>query len=347
MRIKKENIILTFVILLLMLLCVCIVSIMVGSVFISPISSVKSFLYLFSGGKYTFGLNEIEKTIILSIRMPRVFMAVLIGFGLGLCGASMQGLFRNPMAEPYLLGMSSGAATGAALAMVLGIGKFYGLISVPFFAFTGSTVTIFFVYHIARTEGRVPIETLLLSGVAVSFFLHAVVSFLKLISSDEALRDIVLWLMGSFSSVRWNDFFISLPLISLGSIILYWLSYELNALQFGEETAMHLGMEVEKIKKIILIASALVTGVSVSFCGIVGFVGLVVPQIVRIFVGGDHRILLPFSALCGGIFLLLADTIARTLNGASEVPVGIITAVVGAPWFIYLLRKRKKFVNWW
>ncbi|MCX7727017.1 MAG: iron chelate uptake ABC transporter family permease subunit [Chitinispirillaceae bacterium] len=296
MKFSKKSV-LILVVLSLILTITSIMSIMIGSVFISPVSSVKSFLYIFTAGTHSFGLDQIEKAIIISIRMPRVFMAVIVGGGLSLCGASMQGLFRNSMADPYVLGMSSGAAVGAAFAIVLGLTKIFGIMALSLLAFTGATITIFVVYGLAKAEGRVPPETLILSGIAVSFFLHAMVSFLKLIASNEALRDIVLWLMGSFSSVRWSDFFISFPLIIFGSILLYWFSYELNALQFGEETAMHLGMEVEKVKRIILFSCALVTGVSVATCGIIGFVGLVVPHIVRTFVGGDHRILLPISAL--------------------------------------------------
>lgn len=343
---KSRNIILIGVVLLLILIGLSILSLMVGSVFINPLSSVKSFFYLLTWGKFSFGLDQIEKEIIVNIRMPRILMAIFVGGGLSLCGVSMQGLFRNPMADPYILGMSSGAAVGAAFAIVLGFSKIFGTIAITFFAFTGATITIFVVYNLAKTDGMIPTETLLLAGIAVSFFLHAIVSFLKLIASNEALRDIVLWLMGSLSSVRWGDFFISFPLITIGSAVLYWFSYELNALQFGEETAMHLGMEVENVKKIVLIVCSLVTAVSVATCGIVGFVGLVVPHIVRILVGGDHRILLPLSAISGGIFLLFADTIARVINGVSEIPVGIITAAIGAPWFIYLLRKKRKTIYW-
>ena len=335
-----------------MLLCAVLagfslLSVMVGPVFVHPLTVVKCWVSLLTGGLVDPPIDDMHRTIIFTIRMPRVCMAVMVGMGLALCGASMQGLFRNPMAEPYVLGMSSGAATGAAFAIVLGAGGVFGAFAVPALAFIGATLTIFIVYSIARTEGRVPTETLLLAGIAVGFFLHAVVSFLKLIASHEALRDVVLWLMGSFASSGWKDAAIAAPPIFIGCAVLMLLSQELNALQFGEETAMHLGMEVETVKRILLVAAALVTAVSVAVSGIIGFVGLVVPHIVRLLTGGDHRTLLPVSALSGGIFLLIADTAARTLNGPAEIPVGIITAAVGAPWFIYLLRRRKKAVTWW
>jgi len=320
---------------------------MVGPVFVHPLTVLKCWVSLLTGGLINPPIDDMHRTIILTIRMPRACMSVMVGMGLALCGASMQGLFRNPMAEPYVLGMSSGAATGAAFAIVLGAGGMSGAFSVPLLAFVGATVTIFVVYSIARTEGRVPTETLLLAGIAVGFFLHAIVSFLKLIASHEALRDVVLWLMGSFASSGWKDVAIAAIPIFIGCGVLMVLSHELNALQFGEETAMHLGMEVETVKRVLLIAAALITAVSVAVSGIIGFVGLVVPHIVRLLVGGDHRMLLPVSALSGGIFLLIADTAARTLNGPAEIPVGIITAAVGAPWFIYLLCRRKKAVTWW
>jgi iron complex transport system permease protein len=322
-------------------------AVMVGPVFVHPFVVLKCWLSILSGDLINLPVDDMQRTIILAIRMPRVCLSVMVGMGLALCGASMQGLFRNPMAEPYVLGMSSGAATGAAFAIVLGAGGVFGPCAISALAFVGATAAIFLVYSIARTEGRVPTETLLLAGIAVGFFLHAVVSFLKLIASHEALRDVVLWLMGSFASSNWGDVAIAAAPVFIGSTVLFLMSTELNALQFGEETAMHLGMEVETIKRILLVAAALITAVSVSLSGIIGFVGLVVPHIVRIVIGGDHRILLPVSALTGGIFLLLADTVARTINGPSEIPVGIITAAIGAPYFIYLLRRRKKAVSWW
>ncbi|MEK9150066.1 MAG: iron chelate uptake ABC transporter family permease subunit, partial [Candidatus Desantisbacteria bacterium] len=250
-------------------------------------------------------------------------------------------------AEPYVLGMSSGAALGASLAIVLGAGKIFGSLSIPALAFIGATITIFVVYNIARTEGKVPTETLLLAGIAVGFFLYAVVSFLKLIASNESLRDVTLWLMGSFALSTWADVkMVILPLLG-GIGVLYLLSRELNILQFGEETALHLGIEVETVKRILLVASALVTAVSVSVSGIIGFVGLIIPHMVRLIIGPDHRILLPASVLCGAIFLVLCDTLARTISYPIEIPIGIITAAIGAPYFVYLLRRRKKAISWW
>ncbi|MDI6794392.1 MAG: iron chelate uptake ABC transporter family permease subunit [bacterium] len=347
MQLKQKRHAIILIILFAALVAACLITIMIGPVFIHPLLVVKIGLSKFSGSLIQPDWSSIQETIVVDIRTPRVILAVLVGMGLAIAGAAMQGLFRNPMAEPYVLGMSSGAACGAALAIVLGVGKIFGSLSIPGLAFIGATTTIFVVYNIARTEGRVPIETLLLAGIAVGFFLHAVVSFLKIIASHEALRDVVLWLMGSFALATWGDVKMVIAPILLGVGLLYLFSRELNVLQFGEETAMHLGMEVETVKRILLVASALVTAVAVSVSGIIGFVGLVIPHVVRLIIGPDHRILLPASALCGGIFLVLCDVLARTVVQPTEIPIGIITAAIGAPYFVYLLRRRKKAISWW
>jgi iron complex transport system permease protein len=344
-RIRRRSVITTA--LLAALLLAALLSVMIGPVFVHPLTVVKVWLQWLSAGRLHFDIQEMHRVIILNIRMPRVVVAMLVGMGLAASGAGMQGLFRNPMAEPYVLGMSAGAATGAALAIVLGVGAFLGVFAVPVMAFTGAVITIFVVYSIARTEGKVPTETLLLAGIAVGFFLQAAVSFLKLIAPMDALRDVVLWLMGSFAGATWNDAALVVLPIAAGLFALGWLAQELNALQFGEETAMHLGMEVETLKRILLVAVALITAVSVSVAGIIGFVGLVVPHVARLIVGADHRIQLPVAALSGGIFVVLADTLARSVARPAEIPIGIITAAIGAPYFVYLLRRRKRSMGWW
>ncbi len=322
-------------------------SVMTGPVFIHPLTIIRVWLEKLSFGVLHFDIQEIHRTIIMNIRTPRIVIAMLVGMGLSASGAAMQGLFRNPMAEPYVLGMSSGAAAGASAAIVLGIGGLFGTYAVPAMAFISAIVTIFVVYSIAHTEGKVPTETLLLSGIAVGFFLQAAVSFLKLIAPTDALRDVVLWLMGSFAGVTWDDVAIVIFPVLAGLLTLFLLARELNAFQFGEETAMHIGIEVELMKRILLTATALITAISVSTAGIIGFTGLVVPHIARMLVGADQRIQLPVAAICGGIFLVLADTIARSIAQPAEIPIGIITAVVGAPYFVYLLRRRKHAIGWW
>jgi len=342
-----KRFVLTMTVLGILLLAVVCVSVMTGPVFIEPLTVIKIWVSRLGGGFIDKTWERIPEVIVMDVRSPRVILAVLVGMGLAVSGAAMQGLFRNPMAEPYVLGMSSGAAAGACFAIVLGVGKIFGHLAVPVLAFSGSTAAIFVVYNIARTGNQVPTETLLLAGIAVGLFLYAVVSFLKITASMENLHDVVLWLMGSFAAATWLDVKIVIIPLSAGILIICFLARELDIFQFGEDTAVHLGMNTETVKRVLLVASALVTGVAVSVSGIIGFVGLIVPHMVRMAVGIRHGTLLPASALCGAIFLVACDTLARVAASPAEVPIGIITAAVGAPYFIFLLRRRKRSISWW
>jgi iron complex transport system permease protein len=251
----------------------------------------------------------------------------------------MQGLFRNPMADPFVIGISSGAALGAVITLpleplLLGSGAYY---VAPFFAFFGALGAVFLVYGISRIGGRLPVETLLLAGVAVASFLSAITSILVYAYSRDVLN-VLFWLTGSLGGAKWIDVCLVLVVCVIGTIILFFYARDLNGIVLGEETAMHLGIEAETVKKIILVVSSFITAASVVTSGTIGFVGLVTPHVMRIIVGPDHRILIPSSAIAGGIFLILCDTITRTLI---EVPVAMITALFGAPFFIYLLWRRK------
>jgi iron complex transport system permease protein len=283
--------------------------------------------------------NAVHEAIILQIRLPRILLAVLVGACLSASGCIMQGLFRNPMADPFILGVSSGAAVGAAMAIVLEF-VFRSVYYIPLFAFISSSITIFTVYTIARTQGGMSVETLLLSGIAMSTFLSAVLSFLIYIS-EQWLHSLYFWLMGGFGTASWNYVLLILPFAVCGLIGSFLFSRDLNAMLLGEETAKHLGVEVDIIKKILVLLTSLMTAAAVSVSGIIGFVGLIIPHMVRIFTGPDHRILLPISTIVGGIFMIWADNVARTVIAPAELPVGIVTAFFGAPFFIYLLRKKK------
>ncbi|RLF43971.1 MAG: iron ABC transporter [Thermoplasmata archaeon] len=285
-----------------------------------------------------------HKSIILEIRLPRIFLAGIVGAALATAGCAMQGLFRNPMASPYILGISSGAAFGASLVIVSGLGIF-GIYTMQISAFLFALIDVFVVYNIAKYKGVTPIETLLLAGIAVGCFFSALVSFMKYISGEE-LRLIVFWLMGGLWGSSWYKVYITFPLVILGICVLLLFSRELNIMLTGETSAMHLGVDVEATKKIILLFATLVTAAVVSVSGIIGFVGLIIPHIMRIVVGPDHRILLPSSCLTGAIFLIFADTLTRSIIQPAEMPVGIITALFGVPFFIYLLRRKRK-VKWW
>lgn len=287
------------------------------------------------------GVQPEHQTIIMTIRFPRVILTALVGAGLSLAGAAFQGLFRNPMADPYIIGVSSGASLGAVISILIqpmvSISLSYGL---PIFAFVFAVASILLVYQLARVGGKVPVMTLLLAGIAVNTLLSALVS-LGVFFSGNQLHQVVFWLMGGFSGRGWDYVYLFLPYALVGAAIILVYSRELNALLLGEEPAQHLGIEVESVKTRLLIAAALLTGACVSVSGQIGFVGLVVPHIVRMLFGADHRTLLPSAALFGAAFLLIADTIARVIMAPAEVPVGIVTALVGGPFFIYLLRRQK------
>lgn len=283
------------------------------------------------------------EAIVLDVRLPRLLCGVVVGSALACAGCTMQGMFRNPMASPYIVGVSSGAAFGASLAIVLGIVP--ASLTIPLMAFLFATLTVFLVYNIARIRGRVPVETLLLSGIAVGAFFSALVSFLQYISGEK-LAGIVFWLMGGLWASGWNEVIVALPLVVLGMGGMMFFSRDLNIMLIGEEHALDLGVETERVKRIVLILASLVTASAVAISGIIGFVGLIIPHIMRILVGPDHRILLPASCLAGAMFLVLTDMLARTVIQPTELPVGIITALFGAPFFLYLLRRRKRLTGW-
>jgi iron complex transport system permease protein len=286
--------------------------------------------------------SQVQETIIIQIRLPRILLGALVGAALASAGAAMQGLFKNPMADPYIIGISSGGALGAAIAIVFHL----TLPTLPFISFLGSISAAFIVYNISKVDEKIPVATLLLSGIAIGAFLSAITSFLMYIAG-ESLHQIVFWLMGGLSSSDWDRIkIITAPLIS-GMVLLSIYARELNIMLLGDEEAQSLGVEVEKLKKLTIAISALLTGVAVSVSGIIGFVGLIIPHIIRLMLGPDHRILIPAAALMGGIFIVLADIIARTIIAPTELPIGIITAFFGAPFFIYLLQKRRKMVLTW
>ena len=285
-----------------------------------------------------------EENIVLMVRLPRVLLALLVGASLGLAGVTTQGIFKNPMADPYILGVSSGAACGAAIVIVAGLTAALPVVGVTAGAFSGALVASFLVYNIARAAGRAPVETLLLAGIAVSAFFSAMTSFLMYLSGRN-LNQIVFWVMGALWSARWDDVFILFPFLAVGALVIYAYARDLNILLLGEESALSLGTDAARVKAVALIASSLLAAAAVSVSGIIGFVGLIIPHIMRLIVGPDHRVLIPASLLVGAMFLTLADTFSRTIVQPTEMPVGIVTAAIGAPFFIYLLISRKRAVG--
>lgn len=359
------------------LVLVAVVSAAIGPVRIPPVAVVKAVLNavvvpvgvesVSSGGvpvsasgvsfayqsPFAFPVDDVHQRIVVGVRLPRILLAALVGFALAAAGTVMQGFFRNPMADPSIIGVSSGAAAGAvafivfpvalsttvALPLVgaVDVGLSYGA-GVSLFAFVGALVAAFGVYAIATRHGRTPVATLLLAGVAVQTFLGAVISYLQL-QAGESLRRIVAWLMGHLSGAAWSDVAVTAAVVPPLFVLLLAYARDLNVMLLGEEEAQGLGIAVERTKRILLGASALITAAGVAFAGVIGFVGLIVPHMVRLVVGPDHRVLLPTAALAGGSFLVAADTVAR--SGSAELPVGVVTAAVGAPFFIYLLMNRE------
>jgi len=283
---------------------------------------------------FAFPVEQTHAAIVMTVRLPRIALGATVGFALAAAGVVMQGFFRNPMADPSIIGVSSGAAVGAVGALVVGV-PFVGLRTA---AFVGALVTAGVVYAIATEGGRTPVATLLLAGVAIQTLLGAVTSYL-LLRSGESMRRVVYWLMGHLDASTPDEAVVTgaLGLALVGVMYLY--AEDLNAMLLGETDAQAVGIEVERTKRILLAAASIVTGAAVAVAGVIGFVGLIVPHAVRLLVGPDHRVLLPTSALAGASFLVAADTVARA--GTVELPVGIVTAALGAPFFLYLLRRRE------
>ena len=270
-------------------------------------------------------------------RLPRIALAAFVGVALATAGTVMQGFFRNPMADPSIIGVSSGAAVGAVATIVLPFAFPFGL-ELQGAAFLAAVITAFAVYLIATQGGQTPTATLLLAGVAVQTFLGAIISLL-LLHSGQSIRRVVYWLMGHLGGTTWGEVRVIAVVLPPLFFVLLFYARDLNVLLLGEEEAHGLGVEVERTKRILLAVSSVVTAAAVAVTGVIGFVGLIVPHGMRLLVGPDHRILLPTSALAGASFLVATDTLAR--SGPAEVPVGIVTAALGAPFFLYLLRSRE------
>jgi iron complex transport system permease protein len=315
---------------------VLVVSAGVGPVAIPP-ATVAKVLLSADPLPATFEVARTSRIIVLDVRLPRIALAAFVGVALATAGTVMQGFFRNPMADPSIVGVSSGAAVGAVATIVLPVAFPFGL-ELQGAAFLAAVLTAFGVYLIATQGGHTPTATLLLAGVAVQTFLGAVISLL-LLHSGRSLRRIVYWLMGHLGGTTWDE--VRVIAVALPPLFVVLLVYarDLNVLLLGEEEAHGLGVEVERTKRILLAVSSVVTAAAVAVTGVIGFVGLVVPHGMRLLVGPDHRILLPTSALAGASFLVATDTLAR--SGPAEIPVGIVTAALGAPFFLYLLRSRE------
>ncbi|MEW6505009.1 MAG: iron ABC transporter permease [Chloroflexota bacterium] len=341
----KGHIVHPFWIALAALLAALLLSVLVGSVSLSLVDMARVVAARLSGSEVGSDLR-VANTILFSLRLPRTALVALTGSALAVCGTAYQGLFRNPLADPYLIGVASGAGLGAVIAMSLRWRyDVAGLLAVPLASFSGAVLTVLMVVLLARVGRSLPVTNLLLAGVAINSFTGAMTTFLLLRSTGE-LRRAIAWLMGGSAMGGWQPVLAILPYWLIGLGILMTMGHALNVMQFGDEQAQQLGLPVEVIRWVIIAVSSLATAAAVSFTGIIGFVGLIVPHLLRLLTGGDYRRLLPLSLLGGAAFLLAADVLARVVMTPQELPVGIITALAGTPFFIWILRRSRALPYW-
>jgi iron complex transport system permease protein len=325
----------------MILVAVCLLSILFGAVFLTPDEIINSV-----SGQFTnfCSKNIYVDVIVWQIRLPRIILSALVGLMLAISGTILQGVLRNPLADPYILGVSAGGSVGAALAVSFGLEIWLlGLSSVPLMAFIFAVVAVFLVYALSNVGGKTTPQTLILAGVAVSLLASALLSIIIIITGD--LQTIYFWLLGSFSGADWSAVLAVLPYAILGFAIAYYYSKDLNALLLGEETAYTLGVEVERVRRFLLVVASILAAAAVSVAGLIGFVGLIVPHFIRLVVGPHHKLLIPLSALSGMLVVVVADTIARSILAPIEIPVGVVMAIFGCPFFLYILRRRKTYIG--
>lgn len=335
---------LAFITLGLSLFFITLLSVGIGAVEISPMQSI-AILFHKIGIELPFAFTEQQESVLLAIRLPRILLGLTIGASLAVAGAVLQSLFRNPLADPALIGVSSGAALTVSMTIVFGetiaisalaLNKPYFL---PFAAFIGGLIATSFIYRIGRRKDGSNVATMLLAGIAINAFCFAGIGLMSFLATDAQLRNITFWNLGSLGGATWSAISVSVPLILVSLFLLLRLSRSLNVILLGEAEARHLGVNTERLKWQAICLVALAVGASVAIAGTIGFVGLVVPHLLRLVIGADHRYLLVNSALLGANLLLVADLFSRTILSPAELPIGIVTALIGAPFFIWLLLK--------
>jgi len=326
--------------LLLVLFVVCILSLMIGAYSIEVVSILK-ILFRFD----VQDIHIIDQTVLLQVRLPRLIMAILIGGALAVCGAVIQGLFRNPLADPGLIGISTGAMLFVIFTIVFGglwLSSWLQVYVLPISGFFGACLVTFLVYRLATTDNHTDITIMLLAGIAITALGGALTGIIIYLADDNQLRDITFWSMGSLANLGWGDVILTAPILLVSAYILYRFSGPLNLMLMGEAVSKHSGVDVPKLKKKIIILVALMVSICVCLSGLIGFVGLVCPHIVRLMVGPDHHQVIRLSAVMGGVMMAMADLISRNIIAPAELPIGIITALIGAPFFMWLLVKQKK-----
>ena len=328
---------------LVVLVVIGILAIAIGSVYIPPWTVARILLDAAPVMDISQTWPDAWGTIVWQLRFPRIILAGMVGAALAVSGATYQGLFRNPLADPFFLGVAAGAALGASLVLLTSVPVYFGGFSLlPLAAFAGAIATVSVTYGIVRRSGGLPLTSLILAGVAMSSLVTAVTSLL-IIRSDPDVKPLLGWLMGGFIGSQWDDIYTILPYVVPGTLVMMAYSRILNTFQLTEEEARQLGVNVERTKLLLVALASLTAAAAVSVSGIIGFVGIIAPHAVRMVWGNDHRFLLPMCLLVGATFLILADLTARTIASPGELPVGIVTAFCGAPFFLYLLRRSRSF----
>ncbi len=332
--------VLTFLFLFLLLIGMILISTGMGYISISPLDILKVIAArLTHDAGFLRGIDRVFPYVIWQVRLPRILTAVIVGSGLSISGVVFQGILLNPLADPYTLGVSAGAAFGASIALLLEP-PFLGIYAVPFFAFLGALLTLLFVLSISSFEGRIASNNLILAGIIVATILSAGISFIKYVA-DEQVSVIIFWLLGSFSSRTWIDVFLTFGIVTAGGLFCLYFARDLNVMALGDRIALSLGVQASRARVMLLIAASLIAAGCVAVSGIIGFVGLVIPHLMRFVVGSDNRVLIPASALLGGSLLLFADTITRAVL-PHEIPIGVLTALIGGPVFCYIFRKHRR-----
>ena len=335
--------------LLVILLFSVILSAMMGAVRVPPrdvVAIVFNHVGHYVGLSVDATYTQQQDAVVWSIRLPRIVLGVLVGSALAVSGAALQGMFRNPLADPALIGVSNGAALGAVLALGLSI-NVLGRWTTPVFAFVGGVLFALLAFALARQNGRTEVVTLILAGIALNTFAGAGTSLVTFIANDAQLRAIIFWSMGSLGSATWSSVLAAAPFVIVGLIASFWWRRPLNLMTLGEREARHLGVETERVRFLVIIFTALMTGATVAVSGVVGFVGLIVPHVIRLISGPNHRVLLPASAIGGAILIVLADLIARTVVSPLELPLGVLTAFIGGPFLLILMLKTRRAEGGW
>ncbi len=334
---------------LLILLASMVLSAMLGAVHVPPrdvLSIIVNHILHFFGLQFDATYTQQQNAVVWSIRFPRILLGMMVGSALAVSGAALQGMFRNPLADPALIGVSNGAALGAVLALGLGLTTL-GRWTTPVFAFVGGVTFALLGYALARQNGRTEVVTLILAGIALNTFAGAGVALITFIADDSQLRAIIFWSMGSLGGASWRSVLVAAPFVIAGLVASFWWRRPLNLMTLGEREAHHLGVQTERTRFLVIVFTALMVGATVAVAGVVGFVGLIVPHVIRLISGPNHRVLLPASALGGAILVVLADLIARTIISPLELPLGVLTAFIGGPFLLILMLKTRRAEGGW